>query len=410
MTNKFLTRLIDYAVGDYVAPGKSWDGAARRYAISDSILRDGASPDTPIPADYENAREAMHYDAHAVQLHEAMHRWGTSVVGSSTFVPGSFVAPIFYPGTVGPAGARQNGVIVGGRYNASSLIEISPDGVTFSAQRNTGANYNWQCFATGPTGLIFGDLVTSAGAFTYSTNFGQTWATATIGGSTPMFSCLKGASYYLAGDHNGKIWHSATVNGSYTSVTVDVVYAYAIQIVEGGSNTIALMNIGASSGATRIYHSADGGLTWTHASSFGPGNSGYDASICYSSVWGQFIALTANGEFWASADGATWNKYKTVSQLAGGSFKAGANQIFACGPVIGVLIENAVTNGLYARGLAYTADLGTTWNETYFGQPEDSTLTLNCLTAVNNRFYACDKFNVYRSGAIGNLDTLYSGV
>lgn len=407
-TTKFLRKPVDYAIGNYVAPGKSWNGLSRRFAISDSNLAAGAEPALPIPADVENAREVLHFDAAAVQLHEAVSRWSVHTPSAAGTYQHAHVLPILYPGvTLGNSASRHGGVLLANKGATQPLVRIGSS-CLYSAPSflGGGPTAGWTTIATAPNGLIFGLPQGGSGSFAdvwFSTNYGNSFAS--TGAAIPTATALlKSSSYFLiASSAVGKVHYCATVSGTYTAVTIDPTFPTCVQLVEGPPGTVCGLFRSAPL-ATEIYYSTDGGASWTRASSY---TSFVAASLTWSSYYSLFVVLTLDGELWYSADGAAWFKTKTVASLAG--FAGGQNQITMAGPVLAALIERTPTVGLYARGIAYSVDFGANWNEVYFGQPDAANMTLRSIATINNRIYAVDYDHVYISGPVGSIDTLYTG-
>lgn len=406
---RFLRNPIDYAsLGNYVAPGRSWDGFPSRLAVADSIWIAGATPDLPIPADVENAREAILFDAMAVQTHAALTSWSTFVTASGA-VTQQFILPIAHPAMpAAPVGTMQKGLLIAGAAATTGFTTLTLAPGLLGLQQATPAAVGFQCLAV-DFSVIFGEITGGGGGgdLIYSTNWGGSWTAATSVGNAGTITAVHKApgGHYLAA-YDGNVYRATALSGTWAHTVVHS-HDTAINFVDNGSTVVMLANF---NGAPEIHawYSLDDGVTWTSATNFGASTA--NASITYSKALGLFVVVNGNGELWTSADGISWTKIKTAAGL-NPQLPCGPNTLAAIGSAICAVIEFGPLTGNYLRGIAYTCDLGASWYFAYFGQTTNSLNKIQMIRTINGRLFAIDQYNVFVSGQLETRDApLYTGV
>jgi len=405
---RFLRKIYNYAAdGNYVAPGKPWDALPRLVTLSDGQLSAGATPDTPVPAEHENARNKIMSDAHAVQLHAALKQWGVTkinTVGTDTYQ--SIVGLRITRANVNNESQRQV-IAVGKDAAASSKARIArcADGSTCEP---TPARLDTIAAFTSPVWGVAGApgelmLINNTPIFAYSDTSGSTWATGGSYSGPPTLTAVHYSSalgYFLIG--NRTCYRSGTLAGLASPSTAllptpssNSFAGDQVEFADNGSVVLVAGMTTAGAGSGRVYRSTDGGATWTVCLTFAGGVT--DCNVVWSEYYQLFFAWANDGGFGYSSDGSVWGSTR-VGLTAANGFLAGRGSLLAVGPAL--VKPTSYTSVGTQAGIVYSLDQGVTWNYHYFSDGPGS-LEVSGLRAINGRVYALGLGSVFRSGLLG---------
>lgn len=400
--------------GNYPAGALPWSGNPSVVAPADSVLAAGNIPDTPVDAPTVNYLEQIRADAATVQSHAALSRWSqaTGASGNDTI---QFLLSLYPPGSVGLQVRRQAALaIIGNKFATShAYVGLSADGQNFRGGLQLDLGFaDFSAIAADDFGVMFGGLTGVATCKSVQFDSTPTVATFTPGNSNQVEAAHYSAGHYLIAAA-GAMYSSTALGGTWASNSIGSVGDTVQSIVNNScvrAGTVAtvliLAKTVASNGHRQVLRSTDDGVTWALGRDFGA----VAINACWSPAWGLFVVInTTNSELWTSPDGAAWTKQKTAATLA--TVAGGEAQIAACGFCIAAIVNHTAVSGRFLHGVAYTFDLGATWQEAYFGDLfTGSDLAIIKLISANGRLYALDAKTVYSSGALESPPALYTGV
>lgn len=397
----------DYAsAGVYVAPTKVWDGQPRLVYPTPSQIINGATPDTALPAELENGRNKILFDAQCVQIHDAMKFTRTDlVVGTSTMTR---LSAIQQTGGVGAPSLRQKSILVSGASSGGAMQDsLLNDGTVgpaaFSSLAGAAAKSAPACDSNG---LIFFGLVGGTTSIITSSDGGVTPTTQAVAGliGGAYWVGATGSRYILFERGTQKIFSATSIAGAWT--TVVTTFDTVVDMATDGAGTWVMFGQ-AVGGVTQTMRSTDDGATW--GSLAGMIYSATGVSGTWSDEWQAFIAIDGNGKLWASPTGVTWTLQKTMFALNGLIF--GQNALASCGCAIACIVNRPANSlGKNPRGIAFTLDHGATWNESYIGDATTANRSFSNILAANGRFYAIDGGSLYQSGVLAAPATIFTGV
>lgn len=173
---------------------------------------------------------------------------------------------------------------------------------------------------------------------------------------------------------------------------------------DGTGNVVCLVSctVGGVS-RFRIFSSTDGGASWTLDLAVGAGITSGDCA--WNADAGVFMVLDSSGKLYTSATGSGFTLLRTtaVTEAIGASTRYNT---LAC---VAGCIAKVVNLPYYSDtfgAVAYSFDMGATWRITHLATKSFIVgAGLSSLIAANNRLYATDKINVYRSGPLSVAPT-----
>ncbi|HET7545487.1 MAG TPA: hypothetical protein VFK05_36720, partial [Polyangiaceae bacterium] len=369
--------------------------------LSAAGLTPSGTPDKVGASQYLDAVKVV--SRKSQQLHGALQQFIRTDLGTTGL---SLLSPIQQTIGIGAPGNRQKSVLVSGASSGGALFinALLNDGTVPPTGTNTLAgDYPLSAPASDSTGTIFCGI--HGGGVVKSVDGGVTPSSVTITGLTTgaqWVGCT--ASRFLAFERSTqKIYQAASLGGTWTATTLGSIADQITDLMTNGAGVWVMISV-AIGGATYAHRSVNDGVTWSSVSISGSANG---AGGAWSEELQRFVVLDGLGKLWTSPDGATWTLQKTVAALVGLPF--GQNSVAAVGPAI-ACIANRGANALgkYAQGVAYTLDLGATWNESYFAATTNKPLTN--LIAANGRLYATDGAALYQSGVLAAPPSLFTGV
>lgn len=401
MSGKHIRSPVDYAsAGNYFAPGQEWDGQPSRFPITASMLLAGAAPDAPIGADIENAREAILFDAAAVQIHAALQTWRlTSPPVSGTLGNTQLI--------FGPVPGLQQKIAFVLEVNDSSadntFVARSNDGSIWKPKGGASPAFtNFTACAPGPAGTIL--IIQLSPAVQWSTDYGTTWTENSVG-FTNSLAVHYGLNRFWLCQHGEVIVATSAaglISGTHATMPVPGGGSFtgSPEFADDKIGTICLISNATGGSAPTypsVYTSTDLGTTWTKTLDL---TGSLHGNLHYDSVRGLFVTWDDTGSVSTSADGLTWVRGTATTGSASAGMVTGAHTFAIVGAAIAKLwLVN--TGSDFAQGVAYSFDLGASWYIYIFGS---DTVQLTQLRAGNNRLHALDPFRIWQSAPIATND------
>lgn len=407
---RYLRKPFDYAnAGNYVAPGKPWDGLSRISTPTDNDLSVGATPDVAIAAEKENGRNKIVSDAQYLQAFLALHNWDhvfMPQVGTDAYAAVIGMRRVRAYGTM--TEAQRQVVLLGAdasdasklRYctsNDGNRLQTSP--AKFAASGFASASYA----APGAAGEIMVTGVNNT-LVAYTSNSGSSWL-GTTPFSGPPTMCVAHyseglGSYFLINNTAsgsgacGRQTTLAAVVAAPTLSNIPITAAAHIvptkcEMADNGS--IVMLACVDDAGAVAVYRSTNGGSTWSLSLT----GAGTDCNLVYSDYYGLFFFWDSSGSLRTSSDGAAWTVIRSNLTPANG-FLAGRGTLAAVGAA---LVKSTSTGS--SAGIAFSFDMGSTWFYHYIDGGDVGGAF--ALRSINNRLYAIDSagLRLYRSGQLG---------
>lgn len=413
MAKRILRRPYSFASnGNYPAGASPWSGQPSVVQPVDAILAAGFVPDTPVDAPTVNYLESVKADAITIQGYAAMSTWRRLPFDVNT-TRNRFVRPFEYLG-VGTASARQRPLALVGHVvsnsHASARFGVDASGALEIDMSGIAAGFN--CLAVDRSGNFFGGASIGPRSFTVA----PTPVTATItgtGGSGATTAVHFASTHYLLAQ-DSTVSYATALTGPWTAVTIIPATSTTIlQLLDNSyrENAVAPTKvicslIDNSNSHSKIMVSSDDGITWSLGHDFGV----VTLVATWSPAWGVFVAwVNDTTSLWTSVDGTSWTNLGSSSGVTDILVNSAgySGQIAACGRCIAMIVNHTPATGLTLRGIAYTFDLGLTWQETYFGWYDVASLPILDLVAGNGRFYAVEEQGLYASGILESPNDLY---
>ncbi len=418
MAKRFLRRPYTFAqdTANYAAPTKAWDGQPKIVVPSDSQLNAGFTPNTGVDPTIANCLESDKADAISVAAHLALRSWTANpFVATLGNEVADFLVPVSPEGTAAQLGSRSVqakliaslGVVTA---NGHAQMKIFGNDPGILSGSDTGfpalACASSDTGGAGTSGsAIFGCEVGSSTCHYYSISSGAWFSfTPGISGQATAMFVTPNDGHYLVSDRGGRVRQAVSLTGPWA----DAVYGSGgdgIVTFTAGNGVIVAINwvtFGTSSNDRKAVYSSDDGVSWSTGHTF----TNTPCSLTFNEAYGLFVVVTGSGQVWTSADGATWTLNKTSSVLATG-IAPGAGQLASIGYAIVHLI-NRQTSTQKLRGVAYSFDLGATWNEWYFAEYTNG-VDLKWLTHIDGALWATNGQTLWRSGRLSTPNTQYTG-
>jgi hypothetical protein len=351
----------------------------------------------------------------ATVWHADVSRWGRTDlnVGTSSMTLLSAVQQV---NGIGTAANRQKQILVAG----SSPLTAPPEGALLND--GTVAPASLDAFA-GLAGASLNSAPASDDLGTIFVGFDDGFVVKSTDGlaiCTPVTvtGMTTGADWvgftdntYLVFERSTNKLYSAPslISGPWTATVTSFDIIRALVTDGAGLWVLVGHQVG---GAIHVLRSTDDGATWDFSNPSGSGAPPTGLGAAWSQANGCFVMIDSNGRVWTSVDADTWTIVRTVALLAAATMATpwGQNAVAACGPVIACLANRGVNAlGKYDNGIAYTLDLGATWNEVYFGSA-DVNAPLTNLISANGRLYAIDGEALYQSGVLESPPAVFTGV
>ena len=407
-TQKFATD------ANFVTSSDPWSGLPLRVSLPSGVVQQGIAPRQQIPAQYFNGLMGPVCDSLGnlarVQAHSALKSWRNAA-------PPNASGGVNYTELIGLQTASSfdiNGdrelipVLIGPNSsdtNKAYFLRGTPSLTFESNATRAGTGLGGVTFAfAGEPGAI---LISNGPVEIVSTDHGGSWATtSTFSGASSSagghYAFLSGASHYLVAKYGAfnQVERCATLTGSSSNANLPGGVAInAGTIAEFADDKIAnivLLAHVASNTFASIFWSSDSGATWTKVKDL----SGANANISFSDFSGEFVAWDDSGGIYTSLTGQTWTQVSGSADSTRGF--VGGRDTFACvGPAIVKVWTYTLPggSGFTKNGIAYSFDMGSTWNFSAFGATDAGT-TLLRLKSFNGRLFAMTGLVLYMSGCL----------
>jgi hypothetical protein len=390
----------------YPAGADPWSGGPVRIAPSSGQIAAGFAPNTQPPAEFFNYQlgasgDAMRLMAH-VQAHNALQTWRfidlvpyTADVNQLVEIVG--MLPIV--GYTDLHGDRQRSIVALTTVSAPSPragVPRSYDG----GQWETNFGFAITPVLTTPTSLAAGApgallALQATPGFNYSTDQGNTWANTSFGPSGNLQAHYSaGLAKYFMATTGGDVSVATTLPTFAAGVLLpgsSGVLAGPVSFADNGSTVVVCGKPNGSANST-IWRSVNSGTSWTAALTGLIGS----ANVVYHAALGLFVAISSDGLVFTSPDAATWTNTSS-SATGANNFAFGANTLASAGRAIvhSVAVATGWAGGSHGNGIAYSFDLGATWNYSLFGLFENVKLR-----GINGRIYAYDSRHLWISERI----------
>ncbi len=235
-------------------------------------------------------------------------------------------------------------------------------------------------------------------AYNYSSDQGSTWAQTSSGSANNLRAFYAAGHWYMA-KSSGSVGVGTSIStfttGSVALPGAASALAGPVSFATDGA-TVVVCGKGAASADSTVWVSTDNGVTWTTSISLYR-----DANVAYSKYFGKFVIVDTGGSIFTSVSGAptTWVTTGTNASPAN-DFDFGSQDALACaGPAIVHSVTTPTAwisgSGDPGSGIAYSLDLGATWNYSIFGLAEKIRVV-----EINRRIYAYDTRHIWASGPL----------
>lgn len=407
----------DFATaGNYPAGSDDWSGQPRVVPLSDSEKAEGFTPDTPIGADIRNGLWREEHEARSLLAYRAAQEWDAAAL--PVLAGGRNVFFNFLVGVSQPA-IKQKAIVALGHdiNNANRLAYSRSLGSGFFEDSINAPNATIGAYsaAAGAQGEF---LTTNHSDMVKHTSLGATETTSGLSSDSVLYYAGWSATPYLAIAGGASLYKGATMGGltpctlsgfTLTSGDISALGVAGSRYVDDGSANLVLLTKCTGTGTVtasnvfRVFHSGDGGATWTFALALSAGIT--SADVCWSDYYACFFLLASDGSMYTSADGGSWTYVRTsASVTASGGCSARYNTLAACGACIAKAFMPSYYGGtFFGVGVVYSFDLGATWRVHHFADSDSFGLNrgLRTILSANNRLWATDGTFVYRSGLLG---------
>lgn len=395
---------------NYSAGTNPWSSTPNRVAPTAGIAAIGFVPGQQPPAQYFNSILGGQADAigliEQVITRAALTNWQRVTLpnpdSNTTYYDIAALLPIRSSDTFGD---RQRGLVMFGNDSVDSnkiYKSRSVDGFAWNSTASlTGAPILGTYAGGGEAGAVF---TGNGSALNYSLDHGVTWTTAAnfIGSHGVYYASLATLSTAVyvgvgvgVGHDHAVYTTSLAVAATNIAMPVSIVAGTLIDFADDGlSNILFCARLGSNT-YWSICRSADAGVTWAKVMDMDVGSN--IAGLTFHKSSGLFVACDSSGKTYTSPTGVTWTTVATTRTTASNGFtNQGPRSLASVGPAIA--IPWADPGGLGGRGIAYSFDLGLTWNTWCF-----TTTTVSRLVSINNRLYAFDGLTkeIWISGSLG---------
>lgn len=401
---KYLVPGVSWATdATFPAGSDPWSGGPTKIQPSLALQAGGVAPNAQVPAQEVNWLLNNRQDAVTVQAHAAMRLWRSALhlQAGSTSQAVVLVRDNNASFNHSPLDRQRFPFVYGSNPSDSNKLtqSISADGFAWqSTGRVTGTGFAaglvnpWFFAEPGAPGVI----LASAGSIdVVSTDRGTTWATNAVFVSTQtigMHWAPAGAGLYVFVDWFGGVQVSTTL-ASATHRAIPILDTIAngnyADIADDGGSKIVFVSRVAGDTFFSVFTSTDGGGSFAKTLAL----AGTTANICYSPYHKAFVILDNVGDMWVG-DGTSWAVTGPgiipVSSGVGTVF----HRLAATGAAIAYL-----ANGTWGVAVAYTFDLGATWNVWNI-----SSTTPAGIRAANGRFYVLSGDTLWQSGQLTSPD------
>jgi hypothetical protein len=390
--------LMNFA-SDTTLSGGPQAGSAPRFRPSTALLKQGFWQGRRLPARMLSWVLGTLDDNAVNQAHAALRNW--QYVNLDDFSSGNAVISLtsILP-TVGYTdltGDRQRGIValtVGTGGNGG--LSRSADGTTWESGFATAITPNIAgvSIVGGAVGTLLVLSNSTSGSIDYSTDQGGSW-TAGVVAASGVNKCAHysaGLGKYFVVQATAKVYAASTpaglvgATGVFMTAGIDI-GGSAVTVASNGANVIVCGLPSVSSDA-KIWLSTDAGVSWSVVQTLSGGG-----RVTYNSTLGVFVAVDTNGFTYTSPTGTTWTVTGSAG-TTGNNFRIGS--LVSAGPAIITTAGGAFWGGGdKQQGIAYSLDLGATWNYWFLD------ITSVQLIAANQRVYAYSGHRLWISGPLG---------
>lgn len=386
--------------GNYPAGAFDWSGDPRIVVPSTAALAAGFTPDTPVAAETQNYLQNRQGDALTVQAHAALRTWKRTL-SDTNVTAWAQVIGMLPTRSFDANGERQRMPTLLGTNPAGRLgVSVSNDGSALEASRlpNPGVIFAPTCACAGR----HNEALTGDGGSTniqYSTNCGFAWTTSATSFATAAVHYNATADAYLRLDIHGQLFISTTLP-TFSGVTLAATAADATvsEFADDGGLNIVLVSKVSGHAYPSIFHSGDGGASWTLVTT---SPASFFANVAYSAALGAFYLWTDDGTLSISTTGSSWSTVATGLTTSKG-FDSG-NKTLACAGAALVKTWFYQPSGSFKqRGIAYSFDSGATWNACAFGDAAAGGADFQQIRAISGRLYVVDSIGLWSSGLFGS--------
>lgn len=378
----------------YAAGAFPWSGGPNKIIPSLGIQATGAVPNAQVSAQEFNYLENARQDSLTVLGHAALRTWKTVSLPN----PGSVYAYVALVGltpsnTIGAERARIPAIYAKNTSSASRIYYAATyDGLTFDPATPVLTNTSFQSeryFDSGAPGVVF------TSSF-YSTNNGLAWASLSgawspgpvfpIGVHYANLATLGVQRYFVCYYGASVLPYCATPGGVPTNGTFPEGLASGTdaEFANDGLGIVVLLARKSGNAYYSLYRTTDGGATWAKTLDL---NGSTYANLTFVQSQGVFAVWTDLGTIRVSADGSSWATTAGTSATVANGFTGITQSLVACGPALVKSVSDSASGfGGSSRydGVAYSFDLGATWNLTYFGYLSQALVQIR---SFNGRIY-----------------------
>lgn len=394
-------------------------GLSPRLDPGAGIRGQGVLPESRIAARWENHVLGVHGDwlayQDSLQQHAALQQWSAvaiPVVGTDVYraVVGMRLQRSY--GTLNVNDTQRQVLAIGGDLGTSNRVRVAhtADGSypesTPPRLDSIPSFTNAQWAIAGAAGEI--GLVNDGVQFAWTTDSTQTW-NASAGYSGPpvvlalhydgalgYFAITSGITNCFRGTTFANLSASATTSSIATPGASSFV-AGEVELASNGSSLVLAATTAANYSA--LYLSTNGGATWVTALPQGTSNAATrHVNVTWSDYWQRYVCWCDTGEIYTSSTGSTWAQIGSARTPANG-FLSGRGTLVSAGTAI---VKPTKVSSAYGDlgGVAYSFDLGATWNYHYFAELGNIGATIAGLRGINGRIYATALGKLWRSGVL----------
>lgn len=339
--------------------------------------------------------------------HAAMQTWRMSpTIGIAAGAPGSLGVVVGMLRGILDANGDQQRKPVLLSYNTTSFVlnaAHSGDGMFWPTRADLSPSYTPTSTFSAVRGAAYEIIAWGANnTALYTQDGGSTWAATTSTFDTILcyhYIANGATNLYIKATSNGGAWVYTGGPNAASPVFGNFPGASGIAqgnttIADNGSGTmIACAQVNLQTFSS-LFKSTDYGATWTNVQNFSGTVVG---DVVYNKAQGVFVCVTNDtlGSVSTSTDGTGWS-LRFASATPANGFKFGRGTLASAGHAIVKLWSKSLGGAFNEEGVAYSLDLGASWNFAPFGSPTSN--VIQSISGFNGRIYAAGLNNVWVSG------------